>query len=200
MTDKVSRWVEAVPLKDVSAETVAKSLVDTVISRFGAPARISSDRGSHFANGVVQELLKLFGTQQALSPAYAPWVNGHVERANGTIVSKLRAFVEQYPADWDVFLQPVLFSMRATTIDCIGVSPYEMLFGTTARMPTESAIRGVMPLLPITAVSYTQQLAVRLRGLWGEARLDWLIWLTKSASRRDSTSVRACRVRKRSSM
>jgi transposase InsO family protein len=115
-------------------------LVDNLFSRFGPPLVLSSDRGTHFINDLVRQLSQLYGIQQSFSPAYSPWVNGSVERANGSIVSRIRAFALERPLDWDLFLQPVLFAMRSTASPAIGVSPYEMIFGTRATLPTETAV------------------------------------------------------------
>ena len=46
--DYLTKWVEAFPIKDQKAETVARVLVDEVIYHHGAPERLLSDRGSNF--------------------------------------------------------------------------------------------------------------------------------------------------------
>src|SRR5580700_6934433 len=44
MIDRFSRWPEAVPLTNITAATIAKKFVETWVSRYGAPARITTDR------------------------------------------------------------------------------------------------------------------------------------------------------------
>ena len=44
ITDYFTKWVEAYPIPDQRAETVAKCLVDEVISRFGVQSYIHSDQ------------------------------------------------------------------------------------------------------------------------------------------------------------
>ena len=45
ISDFFTKWVEAFPIPDQRAETVAKCLVDEVIRRFGVPGYIHSDQG-----------------------------------------------------------------------------------------------------------------------------------------------------------
>lgn len=46
MTDCFSRWPEAIPLRDIQANTVACGFYDTWVARFGAPQTLTTDQGS----------------------------------------------------------------------------------------------------------------------------------------------------------
>ncbi len=50
-TDYFTKWVEAFPIKDKSAQSIAKCLIK-VFCRHGAPERVLSDRGREFVNEV----------------------------------------------------------------------------------------------------------------------------------------------------
>ena len=52
VTDYFTKWVEAYPLRNQEAETVAKVLVEQFICRFGVPLSLHSDQGSNFESNI----------------------------------------------------------------------------------------------------------------------------------------------------
>jgi hypothetical protein len=48
--DRTSRWPEAIPLSSITAADCARALFAGWVSRFGAPATITSDRGAQFTS------------------------------------------------------------------------------------------------------------------------------------------------------
>jgi hypothetical protein len=53
VVDYFSKWVEAIPIQDKRALTVAKALHQHVYCRNGAPNRILTDNGKEFCNTVL---------------------------------------------------------------------------------------------------------------------------------------------------
>lgn len=51
-----SKYVEALPTRNMEAETIARILVHHVFSRWRLPTKLSSDQGTHFTAKAVQEL------------------------------------------------------------------------------------------------------------------------------------------------
>jgi cleavage and polyadenylation specificity factor subunit 1 len=50
--DRMSKWMEAIPLSETSAAARAKALTFTWISRFGVPETITSDRRPQFTSNL----------------------------------------------------------------------------------------------------------------------------------------------------
>ena len=46
LIDRFSRWTEAIPLKNMTAETVSRAFFDNWISRYGAPRTVTTDQGA----------------------------------------------------------------------------------------------------------------------------------------------------------
>lgn len=90
--DCFTRWIELYAVKDTTVATAAHVLIQHT-GRFGAPNKILSDNGSQFVNAIIQEYLKLMGTEHIRTLAYSHEENGLVERANKEVLRHLRAIV-----------------------------------------------------------------------------------------------------------
>lgn len=59
MIDRFSRWPEAIPLTDVTADTVATAVYAGWIARFGAPRTLTTDQGLQFEANLFKALTNL---------------------------------------------------------------------------------------------------------------------------------------------
>lgn len=62
--DYVSKMVEAISLDENKRKREVVFLKKNIISRFGVPLMIISDRGSHFCNKMFWEALLKYGVKQ----------------------------------------------------------------------------------------------------------------------------------------
>ena len=51
-TEYHSRWVEVIALKNITAVSVARVFVDSIVLRFGTPDILISDQGSDFTSNL----------------------------------------------------------------------------------------------------------------------------------------------------
>ena len=59
--DYCSKWMEAYPLPDAKAETVANKFVGEFVCRFGVPLELHSDQGTNFESAVFAEMCRVLG-------------------------------------------------------------------------------------------------------------------------------------------
>lgn len=134
MIDRFSRWVEATPLREISAQTVARAFYDVWISRYGAPKVITSDQGGQFESRLFTALLSLIGCERIRTTAYHPASNGLIERWHRVLKGAIMCHAD---SNWVRTLSTVLLGLRAHVRSDTGASPAEFIFGTTLRLPGE---------------------------------------------------------------
>ena len=88
--DYLTKWVEALPIPDQTAGTVARTLVEQVITRFGTPLEIHTDQGREIEAGLFQGVCQLLGIQKTQTTPFHPQSDGMVERFNRTVTTMLK--------------------------------------------------------------------------------------------------------------
>ena len=86
LVDSYSKWVELFPLRTQEATEVASVLFTEIISRYGAPRAILSDRGQTFMSKLVKALSELFEIKRSFTSPYHPMTNGMTECKNSYIL------------------------------------------------------------------------------------------------------------------
>lgn len=131
--DRFSRWPAAIPISDITAETIARALVQGWIAHYGVPRRITTDQGRQFESQLFTELSKLLGSKRIRSTPYHAQANGMIERFHRT----MKAAIKCHKTTWSDALPIVLMGLRATHKEDIESTPAEMVYGTTIRLPGE---------------------------------------------------------------
>ena len=162
LMDYLTKWPEVFPVPDQSALTIAKLLIEKVISRHGVPAELLSDQGAAFLSKLLREVCELMVIHKLNTTAYHPQTDGLVERFNCTLTDMLAKKVERSGQDWDTQFPFVLFAYRASPQESTGESPFFLVHGQDPRLPSELTLDPPAVREPVDLDSYKSEVAVSL--------------------------------------
>ena len=124
-----SSYAVVAPALDLSAATCAEIIFEKIISVFGIPSNIYSDRGSSFDNELMSTICRKLGIVWRLSASYSPRTQGLVERYICHIKESLRLTSPSVPQ-----LQAIQVLHNTSCIGDSLMSPHEIIFGIRANV------------------------------------------------------------------
>ena len=168
--DSFSKWVEAYPLAEHSAPSVAKLLASRWMCEFGIPRELHSDRGAEFTGEVITHLCAALQIHKTKTPAYRPQANGQCERMNLTACKMLSSFQDVFMnEEWDVILPYLMSAYRRSVHESTGLTPNMMVFGRECSLPIEMIV-GSPPDTPPCPNRFVQQIRELLQKAHAFAR------------------------------
>ncbi|CAF4412864.1 unnamed protein product, partial [Rotaria magnacalcarata] len=135
LTDILSKFVVAKAVRDCSATTAVKFLINDVILKYGTPTCILTDNGTHFTAQIMNNLFQHLGVTHLYSTVYHPQTNGQIERFNATMDGKIAALCNERRTNWDEVLQYVTFNYNTSIHATTKQTPFEMMHGRQATLP-----------------------------------------------------------------
>ena len=133
--DRFSRWPVAIPLRDITAESVADAFAHGWVAAHGVPSSITTDRGSQFSSEIWSQLLSSWGIRSHMTTAYHPEANGLVERFHRRLKEALLAMAQDEPNRWYWRLPCVLLGIRTTLKPDLGAAPADLVYGEGLAVP-----------------------------------------------------------------
>jgi len=160
MVDRSTRWLEAVPLRNMEAKSCVEAFINTWVARYGVPEAVTSDRGRQFTSALWEGLCQNLQINHISTTAYHPQSNGLVERTHRQIKDALRARLAGNR--WPEHLPWVLFGLRAAPKEDSAVSSAELVFGAPLTLPGQLLTSPETPLEDVVeALRSTQPLPTR---------------------------------------
>ncbi|KAK1603134.1 hypothetical protein QYE76_008003 [Lolium multiflorum] len=140
--DKFTKWVEAKPIKKCDGKTATKFLRE-LIYRYGYPHSIITDNGTNFAKGEMADFCEEKGIRLDFASVAHPESNGQAERVNQSILHGLKRRLvvplERAAGCWAEELPSVLWGIRTTPNRSTDFTPFFLVYGAEAVMPTDIA-------------------------------------------------------------
>jgi hypothetical protein len=134
-TEYLTRWVEATPVKDCSAEIAAHFFFEQVITRFKCPRVLMSDQGTHFINNTIHVMTEEFEVHHQKRTLYHPLVNGIVEAFKKIMENALTKICNVNRDDWDLKVPAVLWAYKTTCKNLTGHTLFKLVYGQEAVVP-----------------------------------------------------------------
>nr|GEV76619.1 putative reverse transcriptase domain, ribonuclease H-like domain, aspartic peptidase domain protein [Tanacetum cinerariifolium] len=136
IVDRLTKSAHFIPTQATkSMETLTRLYIKEIVSRYGVPISIISDRDSHFTSRFWQSLQNTLGTQLDMSTTYHPETDKQSERTIQTLEDMLRACVIDFGKGWDRYLPLIEFSYNNSYHASIKAASFEALYGQKCRSP-----------------------------------------------------------------
>jgi hypothetical protein len=145
-TDYFTKWIEVVPSRQATDVVIIKFMENNILSRFGFPRKIIIDNAVAFRSKNLIEFCSKYQITLGHSIAYYPQGNGLAESSNKILVNIIKKMLQENKKSWHNKLVHALWADRLTTKRSIGMSPYQLVYGTDAVFPTSLGVP-VMKLL-----------------------------------------------------
>ena len=170
LTEYLTKWVEAKPLTNKRAETIAEFLHE-VLARFGTPRKIITDQGTEFNNETIKALNKTMSIQSIYSSPYHPQTNGQTERTNRTLCETLKSIARERTTQWDKWISSALWAYRNKKHSVTNYTPAFLLYGMQMRTPLELDLIPGMEKPELTVEDYVDLVGPRLSSIRKDAEM-----------------------------
>ncbi|GJU28981.1 reverse transcriptase domain-containing protein [Tanacetum coccineum] len=135
--DYFTKWIEARAVATITGNQVKRFVWDNIVCRFGLPGEIVSDNGKQFCDNPFKDWCARLSITQRFASVKHPQTNGLVERANRSLGEGIKARLDRHKGRWAEELSHVLWAHRTTIKVSTGDTPFSLVYGTEAVIPTE---------------------------------------------------------------
>jgi len=136
--DHFTRWPIAIPLPDRKTQTIAHAIYKYLVCEHGVPSKILSDQGQELISHAMRHLYQRWGIKPAQTGGYNPQANGACERFHRWLNVTMTQLYDRTNPDWDDYIPALCFAYRVSINDATGHSPYYLLRGREAVLPSDS--------------------------------------------------------------
>ena len=141
IVDLFSRYVELIPLRDQTAESIAEAfLVGWIFRGHGIPDVLLTDQGKNVDGHEIRDLCKKLGIHKRHSSPYHPQADRMAERNIGTAKQVIRSLLmerEMEKGAWPSVLPEASFLMNNVKNTTTRMSPHMITFGRQPRALTD---------------------------------------------------------------
>nr|ALD16272.1 retrovirus-related polyprotein [Macrostomum lignano] len=185
--DIFSKFAIAIPIPDITAQTVAMSFFNEIICKYGTPKNLTSDNGSQFTSQLFQQVVRILNITQIYTSTYNPKAN-MVERFHRNLHEMITHFAHQQPEDWIIYLQSVTMAYNSAIHRSTDNTPFFLMFGRDFQPPNLLA-QQLLPSQYVEVPTSIQKFVTQLHLAWKVAKhnIDNQVALTTGTDTRSTT-------------
>ena len=130
IVDKLTKYAIFIPTTiEISKEDTARLFYKHVISKFGIPKQIITDRDTRWRGDFWDTICKQMGMRRSLTTSYHPQSDGQTEVMNQGLEISLRAYIGPSRDDWSTHLDSLALAYNSTPHSATGYAPAYLLRG-----------------------------------------------------------------------
>nr|GFB91962.1 putative reverse transcriptase domain-containing protein [Tanacetum cinerariifolium] len=169
--DRLTKSAIFTPIRETDPmDKLARIYLKEVVTRYGIPVSIISDRDPRFASNFWRSLQNAFGTRLDMSIVYHPETDGQSERTIQTLKDMLRACEIDFRKGWVNHLPLVEFSYNNSYHATIKAAPFEALYSRKCRSPVCWTEVGEAQILGPELIQETTEKIVQIKQRIQDAR------------------------------
>ena len=135
-----SGWPECSAVKDKSANTVAKLMLEQIIPHHSCPLMLYIHNGTEFINEVISIITSTLNICHLYTSPYHPSSNGKVDRFNRYLGNSLAKYCKNNCRDWDQYLNGILWSYISAVHDTSKYTPFYIMNGRQPILPLDTLL------------------------------------------------------------
>jgi len=139
--DHFTRYAEAFPIPDQTAETCTRIYATQIITRHGTVSKLITDQGLAFMSKFISETCKILGVHKIHTTSYHPKSNGILERWHRSLHTGMSHYINASHTNWDVVVPFYLMAYRATPNRVTKFSPFYLLYGREMPLPNSDNLK-----------------------------------------------------------
>jgi hypothetical protein len=136
-TNYFTKWMEVVPLKNMTHREVIQFISEHIIHRFGIPQTLTMDQCSSFMSHQVHDFAESLKIKLLSSSPYYARANGQGESSNKTLPKLTKKKIEENPKRWHEVLSKALWAHRISKHSPIKVTPFKLVYRQEVILPVE---------------------------------------------------------------
>jgi hypothetical protein len=99
-TDYVTKWTEAVPLRNMTHQEVMSFVQEHIIYQFGVPQTLTIDHGPSFMSHKIREFTESMKIKLLNSSPYYAQANGQADASNKVLIKIIMRRIKDNPRRW----------------------------------------------------------------------------------------------------